>query len=229
MNQQLKDKIEEIKDKFIDRCSDIIWRRKGVFFSEALAFCAYCELYNIKTIIESGVRNGVSTEIWVKYFGSSVDIYCVDLGIYKEDVDEARSIFEQYENIYYYNGDGNVIVPALSNNTFTVKNTALFLDGPKEYGAIDIIFKSFVNKVIKFAAIHDMGAGALMYSSKPTTKPSIKLMRKLPQYEFCTDDSEFISDYWYVNDKLGGKDNEIWEEYKRRYYIGCGLSFLVNK
>lgn len=230
VNIELKNKIEEIKDKFIERCSDIVWRRKGIFFSEGLAFCAYCELYDIKTIVESGVRNGVSTEIWANYFRDEVQIFCVDLEVHKEDVSNAKSIFTKYKNINYFTGNGLQAVPTMVNY-YPIKdtNTAVLLDGPKEWGALEIATKIFPLNYIKFAAIHDMGAGALIYSSKPTTKPSIEAMRRMSQYEFCTDESEFINNYWYMNDKLGGENNEVWTEYKRRYYMGCGLAFLVNQ
>jgi hypothetical protein len=220
---------DEIKEEFCDKLSDIVWKRKGVFFTEALAFIAMCRLHKIDTIIESGVRNGDSTEMWLKYFGDDIELYSVDLMEHKDDVSAAVNRLSQYKNLTFKQGDGEKVVPGLVH-TLKNRNIALFLDGPKEFGAMRITQRCFsVSEDVKFSSIHDMGNGALMVSTKPSTIQSINVMRGWYNFVFDTDNEEFRKKYSFVDRELGGENNPEWIEYKNKYPIGCGLAFIENR
>ena len=88
---------DDILSEFINKMSDMKWREKGLFFTEGLAFIAMCKLYDVDTIIESGVRNGSSTEMWLKYFGDDVKLYSVDFMDHKNDVRKALSRLGGYD------------------------------------------------------------------------------------------------------------------------------------
>ena len=220
---------DEIKQEFCEKLSDIVWQKKGVFFTEALAFIAMCKMYKIDTIIESGVRNGDSTEMWLKYFGDDIHLYSVDLMEHKDDVNAAVNRLSGYENLSFKQGDGEKIVPGLIH-ILKGKNIALFLDGPKEFGAMRITQRCFAaSSDVKFSSIHDMGNGALKVSTKPSTAQSIKTMRGWNNFVFDTDDIDFRQRYSDIDKRLGGSNNPDWTEYKNKYPTGCGLAFIENK
>ena len=49
MNQTLKiaEVCKNVKEDFVSKLSDMHWHKKGVFFTEALAFVAMCKMHNI--------------------------------------------------------------------------------------------------------------------------------------------------------------------------------------
>ena len=211
------------------RLSDIKWKKKGIFFTEALAFIAMCKMHGVNTIIESGVRNGDSTEMWLKYFGNDIKLYSVDLMQHHDDVDAAINRLSHYTNLAFKQGDGEKVVPGIIHTLPKDARIGILLDGPKEFGAMRISKRCFsISDRVKFTAIHDMGEGALAVSTKPSTISSINQLREWKNYIFNTDDIEFRKKYSYIDNELGGKDNEEWEEYKRKYPTGCGLAFLEN-
>src|SRR3990167_490656 len=60
----------------------LVWRPRTVLLSEGFAFCALCELFGIETVIESGVFDGRSTEIWTRFQPHSQKIkriYAIDV------------------------------------------------------------------------------------------------------------------------------------------------------
>ena len=229
MSEKFFKACDEVLDDFLEKMSDLSWQRKGIFFTEALAFIAMCKMNNINTIIESGVRNGDSTEIWLKYFGDNIKLYSVDLMKHGDDVGAAINRLSHYKNLEFKQGDGEKVVPGIVHILPQDARVGILLDGPKEFGAMRISRRCFAaSDRVKFTAIHDMGDGALRVSSKPSTVSSISQLRMWENYIFNTDDIEFRKKYAYVDDKLGGENNEEWKEYKKKYPTGCGLAFLQN-
>jgi len=220
---------EDIKEDFISKLSDMHWHKKGVFFTEALAFIAMCKIHNINTIIESGVRNGDSTEMWLKFFGDDIRLISVDLMQHKDDVNAAINRLAGYPNLEFKEGDGEKVVPQIVQSLPDDARVGMLLDGPKEFAAMRIAQRCFgISDKVKFISIHDMGEGALEVSTKPTTRQSIDKLREWNNYVFCTDDQDFRNQHVDVDSILGGENNPEWIEYKNKYPIGCGLVFLEN-
>ena len=229
MSEKFFKACDEVLDDFLEKMSDLSWQRKGIFFTEALSFIAMCKIHNINTIIESGVRNGDSTEMWLKYFGDNIKLYSVDLMQHADDVGAAINRLSHYENLEFKQGDGEKVVPGIVHILPQDARVGILLDGPKEFGAMRISRRCFAaSDRVKFTAIHDMGEGALAVSTKPSTISSIGQLRMWENYIFNTDDKEFREKYAYVDEKLGGENNEEWKEYKKKYPTGCGLAFLEN-
>lgn len=219
----------KIKDDFVSKMSGMHWHKKGIFFTEALAFVTMCKIHKVNTIIESGVRNGDSTEMWLKFFGDDIKVISVDLMQYKQDVNAAINRLSHYENLEFREGDGQVVVPDIVRSLPEDAVVGVLLDGPKEFGAMRIAETSFlISDKVKFISIHDMGNGALAVSTKPTTKSSINLLRGWENLLFDTDNELFRERFASVDNELGGEDNPEWSEYKAKYPTGCGLAFLEN-
>ena len=227
VSQNIVDVCEEIKEEFISKLSGMHWHKKGIFFTEALAFIAMCKIHNVNTIIESGVRNGDSTEMWLKFFGSEIKLISVDLMQHKDDVNAAINRLSFYENLEFREGDGEKVVPQIVQSLPDNARVGILLDGPKEFGAMRIAKRCFdISDKVKFISIHDMGEGALAVSTKPTTRQSIDRLREWNNYTFCTDNQEFRNQHVNVDSILGGEENPEWIEYKNKYPMGCGLAFV---
>ena len=221
------DSCDEILEGFLDKMSPLSWQRKGIFFTEALAFIAMCKKYRVDTIIESGVRNGDSTEMWLNYFGKDVKVFSVDLMDHEDDVSAAVKRLSHHENLEFKRGDGEVVVPKIVENLPSTARVGMLLDGPKSFGAMRITEKCFkMSDVVKFTSIHDMGEGALKYNTNPEYLESIKTLKSWPNYTFITDDADFRNRFSFVDNKLGGENNKDWSEYKAKYEVGCGLAFV---
>jgi hypothetical protein len=220
----------EIRDEFMSKMDGMHWHKKGIFFTEALAFIAMCKAHGVNTIIESGVRNGDSTEMWLKFFGEDIRVISVDLMQHKDDVDAAINRLSHYENLEFKAGDGEIVVPEIVRTLPEDAVVGMLLDGPKEFGAMRIAERCFrISDKVKFISIHDMGNGALAVSTKPTTKASIDLLRKWDNLLFDTDNEVFREKFASVDAELGGDLNPEWAEYKAKYPTGCGLAFLESK
>tara|TARA_R110000765_G_scaffold85906_2_gene165488 strand:+ start:504 stop:1094 length:591 start_codon:yes stop_codon:yes gene_type:complete len=188
---------------------------------------------NIEVIIESGVRNGISTEIWLRYFGDRVKVHSIDIMDHRNDVESAISRLSHYNNIEFHIGDGAEVVKQLSHflDIDTDKNIAILFDGPKEQFAIESLKYCQKFDTVKFGAIHDMGETAKaihLRIGKPHNRryaESIDNMNKWERTVFNSDDQDFYNTLFQINDKLCG-ENEDWGLYKKKYPIGCGLSII---
>ena len=216
------DVCDEIVDEFLGKMSGVEWRSKGIFFSEALAFIVYCKMYDVDMIIESGVRNGTSTEMWLNYFDEDFPIISIDENINIEDVSNTVERLSNFNNWSFYVGDGLILVPEMIEKN-KENNIALLLDGPKGDSALHLSNDCFgITDNVKFSAIHDMGDGNYRFGY------DVERMKSLSNYIFRSDDVVYRTKFSYVDDVLGGDDNSTFKEYKRRYPTGCGLAFLEH-
>lgn len=232
--QQVLRKCLEIENRFIEKIKDITWKPKGLFFTEGLLFCAMCELLEIDLIIESGVRNGVSTEIWLKYFNSDIEVCSIDIMDHTDDVEAAINRLNNYDNVTFHIGDGAELVKGLSSATS--KNVGILFDGPKSMPAITCLKECAEIDNVKFGAIHDMGQTAKEIHDKSFLargrkknkeySESIDVLNEWDKLILTSDDKEFVDSHFHINDSLCG-ENEDWDTYKNKYPIGCGLA-IVN-
>ena len=215
-----------LQDEFIEKLTPLHWRKKGLFPTEGLAFFAFCRHFKIKTIIESGVRNGDSTEMWVRLM-PNVTIHSIDLGEHKADLDKTQARLSKYKNIEWHIGDGNYMVPSLVSLSQS-ESIGILIDGPKDLEALMIAQKTLEFPRTKFVAIHDIGEGALRVSSKQTTRKAQHTIKAWKNYIFNTDEARFFDNYFELNDHIIGTDNEDWKDYRAKYSRGCGLGVIVN-
>ena len=231
--EEILDKCSEIEKEFIEKVKGITWQPKGLFFTEGLLFCAFCELLEVECIIESGVRNGMSTEIWLNYFDNDMEIHSIDMMDHTDDVEAAISRLNHHENITFHVGDGAELVEKLSSSID--KNIGILFDGPKSTPAINSLTKCANRKNVMFGSIHDMGKTAKEIHDKSFSlygksknkqySDSIDLLNQWKKKVFSSDDQEVVDSHFHINDELCSELNEDWLTYKEKYPSGCGLVF----
>ena len=84
-----------IKD-FKNKVVQVKWRERSILLSEGFAFCVISEMRQADVIIESGIYNGRSTEIWAKYFKDK-KIIVIDKAIDWKKIEHLK----KYSNIEY--------------------------------------------------------------------------------------------------------------------------------
>lgn len=226
-----------IADKFISRNNKITFYAQGIFFSEGFAFVNLCELYECDVIIESGLRFGGSTRMFLNYLDDKIDIITNDLmdPQFKNQIqDTINSIKNEFpnRNWKFYPGDGEqVIIDLIKKYKDSDKKIAILLDGPKYALALKIQKECLEYENVKFVAIHDMGQGPFNRRKhvKEITLP-IKELRKIDNFIFSTDSM------WYRNNFANNIDDSIhlnkmtplWIKFKKKYPYGCGLVFCQN-
>eukprot|EP00812_Abedinium_dasypus_P011016 NODE_459_length_1546_cov_848.672032.p1 GENE.NODE_459_length_1546_cov_848.672032~~NODE_459_length_1546_cov_848.672032.p1 ORF type:complete len:456 (+),score=80.99 NODE_459_length_1546_cov_848.672032:197-1369(+) len=120
----------------------------SVFFSEALAFFAFCRLQGVTRILESGVYLGFSTEVW-----SHLARTVVGIDVFVRP--EAEERLAQRRNVRLLQGEGRELLPALLDEAPS-ERTAIFLDGPKGELAIRFALQLSSRPQVAFVAVHDM-------------------------------------------------------------------------
>ena len=162
-------------------------------------------------IIESGTANGVSTELWGRYFDKR--IYSVDsaklygLGCFQS----TKNRLEKYPNVHLVFGDSFVEIPKLLRENPSSK-AAIFIDGPKGANAVKLAEHCFLFRNAAFIGIHDL-----------YQKHSDDLMNYTV---FYTDEDWFINDYFYLNQLKS--PNHILADQLRAFPRGMVMGFSVR-
>lgn len=141
--------------KFEENVFPMKYHRRGVLFSEAFAVCALSDLADIDLLIESGIANGVSTEIFAKYGIKKI------IGVERAEKEKEQEMFlstqkrlEKYSNVSLIQGDSFSVLPKLLRENAD-KKVALVIDGPKGKLACKLLKKCMSFKNVVFGAIHD--------------------------------------------------------------------------
>ena len=239
MKKRLKDiftvNANKIVDKFIKKNNELTYFAQGIFFSEGFAFVNFCKIFDCDVVIESGLRFGGSTRMFLNYFDDEIEINTNDLmdlqfaGQIQNTIDDIKKNYPN-RNWNFYPGDGEKVVIDLIKK-YEGKKIAILLDGPKYELALKIQEKCFEFDNVKFVAIHDMGQGPWNRRShvKEITVPITELRGK-DNFIFSTDS------LWYRNEFANKVDdtihlnkmNSVWRKFKSKYPFGCGLVFCEN-
>lgn len=131
----------------------------SIRLSEAFVVAAFCRLFGVGAILESGVHHGFSTEIWARWLGSDaghVRVVAADTSLHPA----ALQRLGQFPSIALEEGDGRSLLPdalqrlAADNSSRAV---AAVVDGPKRERALELACRllSDQSRLVRFAAIHD--------------------------------------------------------------------------
>ena len=125
---------------------------KGIWLSEGFSVCSVASYYDINHIIESGVSEGRSTEIFAKYGCklTSIERACKIHEV--ERFDRARKRLSNYD-INFICGDSVKIIPDIINKS--TDKLGIVIDGPKGIKACDLARDCVRSKNVAFVAIHD--------------------------------------------------------------------------
>ena len=235
----LKEKFCEIADKIINKYiknnSHLTYYRQGIFFSEGFSFCNFYDIFECDIIIESGLRFGGSTRMFLNYFDNDTIIKTNDLcsETTKNDIKNTINLIREEHpkrDWAFYPGDGKkVVIDLIKKYENTDKKIAILLDGPKYDLALEIQEMCFKFNNVKFVAIHDMGQGP--YNRRINVKyitNSIDKLRKLDNFIFSTDSSWYRKKYANKIDTIINGNDKVWKKFKKKYPFGCGLIFLLN-
>lgn len=153
MNKYLKI-CETYLDEFKNKVLPMDYLNYCITIMEGFSFCMMAKYFDINMIIESGTAEGMSTEIWGRYF--DFPIFSIDSTEYygQELFNNTKERLSRYPNIKCLKGDSNIIMPDIISKN-TNNKIALFLDGPKSGKAVILGEKCFKYPNVPFLGIHD--------------------------------------------------------------------------
>lgn len=182
------------KSKFEKVVSNVNYMPYGIWYTEAFLFCSLCDMVGVDLILESGVANGISTEIFANYFDFNI------IGVDKNGYGTFPSTKERlskFKNVELIEGNSAKILPNIIRDNKD-KKIGLFIDGPKKQGARDL--RNFIldlecGEAIKCIGFHDFEE-AMRLSNDSLTH----------NYGFLTHDLNFMDEFHYLNDKIFSTD-----------------------
>ncbi len=163
---------------------------RGVWSSEVFALCVMCDLFDVKTFIESGSYLGQSAFNISKYFERKNRNTYDDSMVLCFDIDLKDELRERLKNGRFQNyteeGDSLKLIPPLCKTGNTKRG--VFIDGPKGWDALRLVEKVIGNNNVKFVGIHDS------YLPFDTTDDHYKFRKHLEANfnTWSTDDEEFV-------------------------------------
>ena len=165
---------------------------KGILNSEAFAFCALANYFQVDLIIESGIYNGGSTEVWCKYFTRRTFMNITPVTSFDVKIlPEAVTRLLPYSNITMTEGDSIKEIPEMINS-ITNGTIAVFIDGPKNKRGVALAYMCLQFPQVKLVAVHDMCR--IFYNQIPCIGRD--LMDAMPGVDkFYTDHPEFVNQY----------------------------------
>lgn len=181
----------------------------GILFSEMLLFFAVCKLRGVQHFVESGRRNGYSTQIiasWCRKHGGQLESVEHDP---IPDVDEAlRREYSDVANLVQ--GDGMTVVPYLSDS-----RSGVLLDGPKGLRALRLL-RSIDYRVGAVHDVHRYCEGGGINETRTTAESMFPSA-------LYSDDPEWVERY-------GHHDEPFWIAGKytsRQEMVACGFTLMV--
>jgi len=193
----LREQYRKSITRFQEKTLPITWAPRGILLSEGFAFCAAADLFNVDAVIESGVWDGHSTEIWAKYFLPEINITAIDIEIRKE----ALKHLAPY-NIDLVKKDSGKVLPNYIR-TLHQKKIGIFIDGPKGHEAIGLGKACLEFPNVAFVGIHDVHK--LSFGRINATRIE---MDKWGRAQFFTDEDWFVETYAWLDEGESQRDNE---------------------
>jgi len=165
---------------------------KGILNSEAFAFCALSDFFKADLIIESGICNGGSTEIWCKYFTKRTmmnipPVIAIDIDLLPKAINRLVS----YNNIQLIKGDSTQIIPNIIKE-ITNANISVFIDGPKNQAGVKLAQICLEFPQVKLVAVHDMCR--IFYNTQYCIGRQL-IDKWSGVHKFYTDNSDFVFEY----------------------------------
>lgn len=207
MIEAIEEQLEKSLPRFTMKGSTVSWQERSILMSEAFAFCAIGDLFDVDIVFESGIWLGRSTEIFAKYFAPK-KVIAVDVSLKKATIER----LEGYDNLTLIQGDGPGYIESFIKDS-TVKRAGIIIDGPKESRAVVCAAELLKLKNVSFVAVHDVHdfkvkrwlinlKHPLFFTSE---KWFLKKYRNLDKNESQMDEEQGLK--WIPN-YLVSKDNE---------------------
>lgn len=151
-----------IVEKWLDNCLPAVEATPvsggAMLPSEMLLFISLCREQSVDLIIESGRKNGFSTEVLCR--AGEWQVHSIEKAVVPEADRRLGELFG--ERLTLHRGDGKVLVPSLIDGS---KRTAILLDGPKNLDGCRVF--EAVRDSIVFAGVHDVAKRNCSDTSQP--------------------------------------------------------------
>lgn len=184
----------------------IPWTPRGILTSEGFAFCTMASLYRVDVVIESGICNARSTEMWARYLvPPAADIVAIDWKI----TNEARARLSGY-GVSLVEGDATeILLPEIAQRPN--RRVGVFIDGPKGEKAVALAMDCMKLPQVAFVGVHDM---ARLLLGEPHKARAI--MEEWDGPKWFTDAQWFVEAYA----DLDADDSHLDEEQGTRWLPG---------
>lgn len=196
--------IDEYENKVCK--GQVSWVSRGILMSEGFSVCSMSDLYNIDVLIESGIKNGKSTNIWVNYMPQK-KIISIDKLLMSRTLNELFN----YKNLEIIKGNSIDVLPKVVKENPN-KRIGIFIDGPKGLKAINLAKKCYKEDNVFFIAIHDLNK-----ANVDNRKFAELAIKEVGGKGFFTDNKWFVDNYKYL-DKNESKKHDTgitWYPYRR--------------
>jgi hypothetical protein len=138
------------------RASTVPYVRKGMFYSEVFLFLRACQRFGVDFIVESGVRDGMSTALLSACFDG--EIVSID----------REATLSRWDRVRVIRGDALLIVPSIVAES-QGRRMGILLDGPKGPVACGLKTDCLHAPHVCVVALHDQprGHGEQWHSHDP--------------------------------------------------------------
>lgn len=190
MIDQLKQQVADSLPRFEQTAGKVPWAPRSILKSEGLAVCAMADLYGIDLLIESGICNGRSTEMWCRY---GLQVFAIDWEVTPQIATRLRSL-----GATVMCSDAKTALPQLINDVMcqSGERIGVFIDGPKGRPAIELAKHCIGYDAVQFVGVHDMAANSNFNS------------RRLDDWRFETDDFWFVDLAYHLDADESNLDEE---------------------
>ena len=169
-----------------------------------------CDLFKVDTIIESGVCNGRSTEMWAKWIGGE-NVTGIDWKI----LDTAILRTAKY-GVTLYDADATAAMKHVLIENAT-KRIGVFIDGPKGQAALDLAEFCLSCEQVAFVGVHDMSK---LLNGEPHEARAA--MEAMPGETWFTDAEWFVDAYKHLDGDESHWDEEQGTKWKPYYRLEKG-------
>lgn len=143
-------------------CHALPYRNKGMFYSEVFFFLQACAAHRVELIVESGVKNGMSTRLIASAWpGQMISI------------DKDSGALEPVEGVDFIHGDSREVIPLVLAES-RGRRVAVLIDGPKGAAAVALKDAIWLEPEVRLVAIHDLPLGAAPGSSRHSHAPEYR-------------------------------------------------------
>ena len=122
------------------------YQPKGMFYSEVYFFLQVCSTHHVKTILESGVKWGMSTRLLGATFPGTIMAV------------EQTPLIRSVPGVQLLEGDSTIMLPRLVRRFAPTESVGVLIDGPK--GARGLQLKDDCLRAgAKVVGVHDQESG----------------------------------------------------------------------
>lgn len=148
--------------RFEEICRAVPYRKKGMFYSEVFLFLQSCARHRIDTIIESGVKNGMSTALLAASWPG--EVISIDKGSVPPDA---------VIGVDFMHGDSRELIPSIVRES-KGRRLAVLIDGPKGSAAVALMYDCLRFPEVLVVGIHDVKRGTALKETWHSHQPEYR-------------------------------------------------------